>query len=71
VASAVDSGAIEFWDLRRTDCVASRIQAHSRIARCIDWHPEVENLLISGGGDKLIRLWEVSTQKAINKIQTF
>ena len=71
IACAVDSGAIEFWDLRYEPNVVSRIQAHSRIARCVDWHPECKDLIVSGGGDKIIKLWDMNSSTAVNKVQTF
>ena len=69
-ASSFDNGSVQTWDVRNPRAPVLRIAAHQRNALSIDWHPVFHNLLVSGGSDKQIRVWNTdSPQTPLYKVQ--
>ncbi|KAL4980318.1 hypothetical protein BDW66DRAFT_156547 [Aspergillus desertorum] len=59
-AVATDSGAIQLWDIRRSNSPLMRITAHDRPCYSVDWHPDGKHI-VSGGTDRLVKVWDFST----------
>lgn len=69
-ASSFDNGSVQTWDVRNPRSPVLRIAAHQRNALSIDWHPEFHHLLMSGGSDKQIKVWNTdSPQVPVFKVQ--
>ncbi|KAL4808929.1 hypothetical protein BDV18DRAFT_133519 [Aspergillus unguis] len=59
-AAATDSGAIQLWDIRKSNSPVMRITAHDRPCYSVDWHPNGKHL-VSGGTDRQVKVWDFST----------
>lgn len=59
-AAATDSGAIQLWDIRKSNSPLMRITAHDRPCYSVDWHPNGKHL-VSGGTDRQVKVWDFST----------
>ncbi|OJJ03576.1 hypothetical protein ASPVEDRAFT_134145 [Aspergillus versicolor CBS 583.65] len=59
-AAATDSGAIQLWDIRKSNSPVMRITAHDRPCYSVDWHPDGKHI-VSGGTDRQVKVWEFST----------
>ena len=42
--------------------------SHNNRVFCLKWHPEDENLFLSGGWDKTVFFWDVRTKASVKKI---
>lgn len=69
-ATATDSGAIQLWDDRKTAAPLLRIAAHDKPCFAVDWHPDGK-YLISGGTDKLVKVWDFSSTAERRQKPTF
>jgi WD40 repeat protein len=68
IGAGFDSGAVHIYDLRK-ELAVMKINAHKRSALTIDWHPLWPDRIASGGSDKSIKIWDVTTGADIHKIQ--
>ncbi|KAL5050446.1 hypothetical protein BDW71DRAFT_125784 [Aspergillus fruticulosus] len=59
-AVATDSGAIQLWDIRKSNSPLMRITAHDRPCYSVDWHPDGKHI-VSGGTDRQVKVWDFST----------
>ena len=61
LAAAKTNGEIDLWDLRKNSFPYHTFQAHliNSSINCLDWHPNDENILISGSSDRLIKVWNL------------
>ncbi|KAL4906586.1 hypothetical protein BDW74DRAFT_150734 [Aspergillus multicolor] len=59
-AAATDSGAIQLWDMRKTNSPLMRITAHDKPCYSVDWHPDGKHI-VSGGTDRQVKVWDFST----------
>lgn len=69
-ASALDSGNIEIWDLRKPDRSYNFFRAHDGPIFTLAWNPLNKNVLASGGRSRLISIWDLFQNKEIAAIQT-
>mmetsp|Transcript_10109 Transcript_10109/g.18577 ORF Transcript_10109/g.18577 Transcript_10109/m.18577 type:complete len:1276 (-) Transcript_10109:194-4021(-) len=58
-AAACGNGTIQVWDVRHAKGAETSIKAHD-CAYSVDWHPEINNMLASGGRDSVIKIWDIS-----------
>ena len=58
-AVATDSGAIQRWDIRKSNAPMMKINAHEKACYSLDWHPDGKHL-VSGGTDKQVKVWDFS-----------
>lgn len=58
IATAISNGSITLCDLNSGD-KAHTIHAHSSDAVLVDWHPSFEYLLVSGGSDSTVKVWDI------------
>ena len=58
VACATQHAAVRLADLRSGSC-AHTLSGHSGSLLAVSWHPMNENVLVSGGTDGTIRVWDV------------
>ncbi|TAQ91568.1 hypothetical protein B7494_g7 [Chlorociboria aeruginascens] len=65
-ACASDTGAVQKWDIRKSNAPMLRISAHTSACLSISWHPDGEHL-ISGGTDQHCHVWDVSKKAERNQ----
>jgi WD40 repeat protein len=58
--AAFDNGVVQFWDTRTPDTHVQTIAAHSGPVYSCEWLHEKETVLVTGGRDKNIRVFEVA-----------
>ena len=59
-AFGTDSGWVQFWDMRNLKQPKIKIPAHATACTSVDWHPDGKHV-VSAGLEKLIRVWDVSS----------
>eukprot|EP00347_Sterkiella_histriomuscorum_P009013 403342863 len=76
-AAAQGDGTIDLWDLRKTNAPFFSFLSHLKPTYCLDWHPDLEDILMSGSGDKYAKIWYLKEgetrqlqQNAMYQIQT-
>lgn len=69
-AAATDSGAIQLWDIRKSNSPVMRITAHDRPCYSVDWHPDGKHI-VSGGTDRQVKVWDFSTGAERRQKPTF
>ena len=47
---------LKVWDRRHGDHALKTIQCHSGPAYCCNWHPVTENIVLTAGRDKTIKV---------------
>lgn len=57
-----ENGNVQLWDLRKIDQPERQFTAHSGPVFSCDWHPDDRKLLATGGRDKTIKVWDLSTK---------
>jgi WD40 repeat protein len=72
LASGGNDGLLNMWDLRRLTTQPTRLtfeQHRAAAVKAIAWHPDVRNVLASGGGsaDRYLRLWDVDARRCFNR----
>ncbi|CAN8021181.1 unnamed protein product [Ixodes persulcatus] len=66
-----ENGNVQLWDLRRADKCERQFTAHSGPVFTCDWHPDDRRLLATGGRDKAIKIWDISSKPTLSQcIQT-
>eukprot|EP01132_Coremiostelium_polycephalum_P001973 gene1973-2427_t len=72
-AAAFDNGTVQLWDYRKNTGPVEKITAaHQGLVLAIDWHPEERNIIASGGRDRCVRIWDLSSPggKSLNNVTT-
>ena len=64
--TCTETGPILAWDIRNMRQPFIRINAHEKACYSVDWHPDGKHV-ISGGYDKLAKVWNISTGQARQK----
>lgn len=59
-AFGTDSGWVQIWDMRNLKQPKIKIPAHVQACTSVDWHPDGKHV-VSAGLEKLIRVWDVSS----------
>jgi len=70
LATGGNDGLLNVWDLRRLDVPMLSFDQHRAAAvKAIAWHPDVRNVLASGGGsaDRYLRLWDIDARRCFNR----
>lgn len=71
-AFGTDSGWVQIWDMRNLKQPKIKIPAHAHACTSVDWHPDGKHVA-SAGLEKLIRVWDVSSnnrKKPSHEIKT-
>lgn len=63
-AASFENGNVQLWDIRRPDRCERMFTAHNGPVFCCDWHPDDRSWLATGGRDKMVKVWDVSTNRA-------
>ena len=74
-AAVTDNGSISIWDIRYEDTAITKFIGYTKAALCIAYHPSQRDIIITGGKDKYVKLWNISGQNydhdtSHNPIQT-
>ncbi|XP_071975805.1 GATOR2 complex protein WDR24 [Engystomops pustulosus] len=63
-AATFENGNVQLWDIRRPDRCERMFTAHNGPVFCCDWHPEDRGWLATGGRDKMVKVWDMNTNRA-------
>ncbi|XP_043926547.1 GATOR complex protein WDR24 [Protopterus annectens] len=63
-AASFENGNVQLWDIRRPDRCERMFTAHNGPVFCCDWHPDDRSWLATGGRDKMVKVWDISTNRA-------
>nr|XP_006637123.1 PREDICTED: WD repeat-containing protein 24 [Lepisosteus oculatus]XP_015215489.1 PREDICTED: WD repeat-containing protein 24 [Lepisosteus oculatus]XP_015215490.1 PREDICTED: WD repeat-containing protein 24 [Lepisosteus oculatus] len=63
-AASFENGNVQLWDIRRPDRYERMFTAHTGPVFCCDWHPEDRGWLATGGRDKMVKVWDMTTNRA-------
>ncbi|MBN3275542.1 WDR24 protein, partial [Polyodon spathula] len=71
-AASFENGNVQLWDIRRPDRYERMFTAHNGPVFCCDWHPDDRCWLATGGRDKMVKVWDITTNRAkeIHCVQT-
>ena len=58
--SVSENGSVQLWDLRKGDRPYLTFTAHYGPVFSCDWHPDLPNVLATGGRDRAIKVWSVT-----------
>mmetsp|Transcript_9172 Transcript_9172/g.55635 ORF Transcript_9172/g.55635 Transcript_9172/m.55635 type:complete len:451 (+) Transcript_9172:1799-3151(+) len=59
VASVGTDRSLIFWDTRDPAQIASKVEgAHTEDIACVDWHSTKDMHVATGGGDRLVKVWD-------------
>ena len=61
-AAVTDNGSISIWDIRYEDTAITKFIGYTKAALCIAYHPSQRDIIITGGKDKYLKLWNISGQ---------
>ncbi|XP_061086988.1 jouberin isoform X2 [Conger conger] len=57
--SASSDGTVRMWNVERRDRIARKVLPHPSFVYCAQYHPSAQNLVVTGGYDCLVRVWDV------------
>ncbi|XP_014345019.1 GATOR2 complex protein WDR24 [Latimeria chalumnae] len=63
-AASFENGNVQLWDIRRPDRYERMFTAHNGPVFCCDWHPDDRGWLATGGRDKMVKVWDMTTNRA-------
>ncbi|XP_032869175.1 LOW QUALITY PROTEIN: GATOR complex protein WDR24-like [Amblyraja radiata] len=63
-AATFENGNVQLWDMRRPDRCERMFTAHNGPVFSCDWHPDDRGCLVTGGRDKMVKVWELTGYKA-------
>ena len=58
VSDNIASGAISVWDLRMPQTSINTVTFHKGQVTCVEWHPNQEQVFVSGGDDGVVYIWD-------------
>lgn len=72
LASGANDNTVMIWDTRQNNDPIWIKRSHKAAVKAISWHPEITNLLATGGGslDKYIHFWNTTTGNRLGSIDT-
>jgi hypothetical protein len=79
LATVTESAHLQMWKVpvggynlgtvtRTPDTV---LKGHTRRVTSVDFHPNVENIIVTSAGDQSVRVWDISAEKEVLKFADF
>ena len=59
LASCQKNGSVSIWDQRQQVMPVLDFNVDLRSAMCLDWHPNQSHVLLTGGQDNTIKVWNL------------
>uniref|UniRef100_A0A8C9VD14 Osteoclast-stimulating factor 1 n=1 Tax=Scleropages formosus TaxID=113540 RepID=A0A8C9VD14_SCLFO len=60
--SASSDGTVRIWDVERMQSIAKKVLPHPSFVYATQYHPVTQELVVTGGYDCLIRVWNVNVR---------
>ncbi|KAJ8399446.1 hypothetical protein AAFF_G00411580 [Aldrovandia affinis] len=60
--SASSDGTVRVWNVERLEKIARKVLPHPCFVYCARYHPSAQNLVVTGGYDCLVRVWDVDVR---------
>ncbi|XP_007252009.3 jouberin isoform X2 [Astyanax mexicanus] len=60
--SASSDGTVRVWNIERLQALAQKVLPHPSFVYCAQYHPLNQNLLVTGGYDCLLRVWNLDVK---------
>ncbi|KAG7465735.1 hypothetical protein MATL_G00156670 [Megalops atlanticus] len=60
--SASSDGTVRVWDVERMDRLARKVLPHPCFVYCARYHPYAQDLVVTGGYDCLLRVWNLGVR---------
>ncbi|KAJ8291162.1 hypothetical protein GJAV_G00022110 [Gymnothorax javanicus] len=57
--SASSDGTVRLWNVERLDRIAQKVLPHPCFVYCAQYHPSAQNLVLTGGYDCVVRVWDI------------
>jgi WD40 repeat protein len=61
LASGSEDCTVKIWNSSTGECL-NTLEGHSEYVSCVHFNPTNPSQLVSGSGDKTIRLWDVDSE---------
>ncbi|KAI8787355.1 jouberin [Biomphalaria glabrata] len=67
--SASSDGTVRIWDIQKLGEGHIRLLPHPGYVYTAEFHPRVESIVVTGGYDEVVRVWDISLPEDYNVLQ--